>query len=86
MLALLRQADLLVRLIQQLALPGRAHDSQKTYDRRRDEKQRDDQESSQQLGVHGGANSRHPSHPHAQRRATLDERSELFEFAFWVLH
>jgi hypothetical protein len=86
MLALLSQADLLVRLIQQLALPGRAYDSQKTYDRRRDEKQRDDQESGQQLGVYGSTNSRHPSHPYAQWRSALDKRSELFEFAFWVLH
>ena len=47
MLALLRQAHLFVRLVQQLALPGRAYDGQKTYDCRRDEKQGDDQESRQ---------------------------------------
>jgi hypothetical protein len=86
MLALLRQADLLVRLIQQLALPGRAHDRQKTYDRRRDEKQRDDEEAGQQLRVDGRSNTRHPSHRCAKRRSTLDERGEFFEFASLFLH
>ena len=80
--ALLGPADLLVRLIEQLRLLRRVHDRLKTYRRHRDEKQRDDQECGQQLGVDGGTNSSDPTHQFAERGMALDKRSELFEFDF----
>jgi hypothetical protein len=86
LLALLGQADLLVRFIEQLRLPRRVHDRLKTYRRHRDEEQRDDQEGGQQLGVDRGSNSSNPTHQSADWGVALNKRSELFEFGLSLLH
>ena len=83
-LALLREADELVRVVELLALPRRADDGLQADQRHRDEQQRDDQERGEQLGVDRRANARDPAHEQAQRGSTLDALGELLESDFRI--
>jgi hypothetical protein len=73
---LLRRADALVRLIEQLALSGRAELREQAHDSHRDEQQRHDQKAAQKLGMDGGADSREPTHQRADRRSLKHPHSQ----------
>ena len=85
MLDLVGPADPFVRLIEQPALPGRAHLRHEAHDGHRDEQQSDDQEAAEKFGVDGGTNARHPTHQCAERRPAQDQRRDLLEFDFLSL-